>query len=127
MPSNSPSRSPVDGDAVLIVAQSGRALAAAARRAGFRPYVADLFGDSDTRKLAAGYRQVPGRLGFGFDDEPMLPVLDALAKEAGLPIGVVLGSGFESAPDRIASISARHRVLGCSADTVRVLKNPASF
>ncbi|MDB5557347.1 MAG: hypothetical protein JWQ36_281, partial [Enterovirga sp.] len=39
-------------DAILILAQSGRALAAAARRAGLRPYVADLFGDEDTRALA---------------------------------------------------------------------------
>ncbi|MFC6049036.1 tetrahydromethanopterin C1 transfer protein, partial [Methylobacterium hispanicum] len=35
-------------DAILIAAQSGRALAEAARRAGLRPLVADLFGDADT-------------------------------------------------------------------------------
>ena len=39
-------------EAILIAAQSGRALAEAARRAGLRPFVADLFGDSDTLALS---------------------------------------------------------------------------
>jgi uncharacterized protein len=34
--------------AILIAAITGRSLAAAARRAGFRPLVADLFNDADT-------------------------------------------------------------------------------
>ncbi len=37
-----------DAPAVLIAATSGRALAASARRAGYRPLVADFFGDHDT-------------------------------------------------------------------------------
>jgi predicted ATP-grasp superfamily ATP-dependent carboligase len=127
MLSNSPSRLQGDGDAVLIAAQSGRAIAAAARRAGFRPYVADLFGDSDTRTLAAGYRQVAGSFGVRVSGEPVLRILDDLAREAGSPLGVILGSGFEAAPDQIALIGSRHQVLGCSADTVRLLKDPASL
>ena len=45
-----------EGGAVLIAAQSGRALAQAARRAGLRPFVLDLFGDEDTLALAEAHR-----------------------------------------------------------------------
>ena len=127
MPSTWPFRSPVEGDAVLIAAQSGRALAAAARRAGLRPYVVDLFGDSDTRALASGYRRAEGRFGEGIGSGHIFSILDDLAREAGAPLGVILGSGFEAAPDRIAAISARYPILGCSAATVRAVKDPARF
>jgi predicted ATP-grasp superfamily ATP-dependent carboligase len=41
---------------LLIVGASGRAAAASARRAGFDPYVIDLFADADTRRLAETVR-----------------------------------------------------------------------
>ena len=44
-----------DGASLLIVAVSGRALAASARRAGFVPLVADFFADTDTRQIAHCY------------------------------------------------------------------------
>ncbi|MFE1601849.1 ATP-grasp domain-containing protein [Methylobacterium sp. ID0610] len=112
------------GGAILIAAQSGRALAAAARRAGLRPFVADLFGDADTRALAAGYRQVPGRFGAGPGGRAVLAALDALAAEAGPSLGVVLGSGFEGSPALMRAIAARHRLIGAAPDTVAALKDP---
>lgn len=117
------------GEAILIAAQSGRALAEAARRAGFRPFVADLFGDEDTLALAAAHRPLPGRFGTGrLGGEAALSALDALAEQAGgRHLGVVLGSGFEGAPDLIAAIAARHRLLGADARTVAALKDPFGF
>jgi len=119
----------VGGDAVLIAAQSGRALAQAARRAGLRPYVLDLFGDRDTLDLAQAHRPLPGRFGTGrLGGEAVLAGLDALAALAGgQPLGVILGSGFEGAPDLIAAIAARHRLLGARAPTVAALKDPLAF
>jgi uncharacterized protein len=128
MPTNSPSRSPAEGGAVLIAAQSGRALAAAARRAGLKPYVADLFGDTDTRALAAGYRRVPGRLGQGLAGDAVARALDDLAASCPAPpLGLVLGSGFEASPDLIARLGRRHRLLGSPAEAVRTLKDPFRF
>jgi len=43
---------PADGASLLVVAVSGRALAASARRAGLVPLVADFFADADTRRIA---------------------------------------------------------------------------
>ncbi|WP_082171614.1 ATP-grasp domain-containing protein [Methylobacterium indicum] len=115
------------GEAVLIAAQSGRALAAAARRAGYRPFVADLFGDDDTRSLAAGYRRVPGRLGAGPGARGVEAALAALAAEAGPAVGLVLGSGFEGSPGLMRRLAERYPLLGASPDAVAALKDPDSF
>ncbi|MEH3148338.1 MAG: ATP-grasp domain-containing protein [Methylobacterium frigidaeris] len=117
------------GDAILIAAQAGRALAEAARRAGLRPYVADLFGDEDTRALSAGYRQVAGRFGTGPGGRAVLDALDALAAEAGArrPIGLVLGSGFEGSPGLMTALARRHRLLGAGPPCVAGLKDPLAL
>ncbi|TNC15873.1 ATP-grasp domain-containing protein [Methylobacterium terricola] len=113
--------------AVLIAAQSGRALAAAARRAGYRPFVADLFGDADTRALAAGYRRVPGRLGAGPGAHGIESALADLAAEAGDAVGLVLGSGFEGARNLMRRLAGRHTLLGASPEAVATLKDPGRF
>ncbi|RVU17822.1 ATP-grasp domain-containing protein [Methylobacterium oryzihabitans] len=115
------------GDAILIAAQAGRALAEAARRADLRPYVADLFGDEDTRALSAGYRRVPGRFGSGPGGRAVRDALDALAAEAGAPLGLVLGSGFEGAPGLMAALAGRHRLLGAAPSCVAALKDPLTL
>ena len=118
-----------DGDAVLIAAQSGRALAQAARRAGLRPFVLDLFGDEDTVQVAEAHRPLPGRFGAGRRaGEAVLAGLAELeALAGGRARGVVLGSGFEGAPELIARIAARHRLIGAGPDSVAALKNPATL
>ncbi|KNY23519.1 ATP-grasp domain-containing protein [Methylobacterium sp. ARG-1] len=114
-------------EAILIAAQAGRALAAAARRAGLRPFVADLFGDADTLALSEAYRPLPGRFGSRIADDAMLAAIDDLAACAGSRLGIVLGSGFEDAPDLVARIAARHRLIGADADAVAALKDPLGF
>jgi len=114
-------------DAILVAAQAGRALAEAARRAGLRPFVADLFGDSDTRALADGYRALPGRFGAASNAEATCAALDDLTEAAGGAIGLILGSGFEDAPDLVARLAERHRLIGASAGTIAALKDPMAF
>ncbi|MCJ2053261.1 ATP-grasp domain-containing protein [Methylobacterium sp. J-070] len=114
-------------DGVLIAAQAGRALAEAARRAGLRPYVADLFGDSDTLALAEAHEMLPGRLGAAPDGDATLAALDRLAAMAGPSVGLILGSGFEDAPGLVARLAGRHRLIGASADTLAALKDPQAF
>lgn len=118
-----------EGDAVLIAAQSGRALAQAARRAGLRPFVLDLFGDEDTLALAEAHRPLPGRFGVSHrGGNAVLSEIDALADYAGnRSLGIVLGSGFEDAPELMARIAARHRLIGAGSGTVAVLKDPLLF
>jgi predicted ATP-grasp superfamily ATP-dependent carboligase len=125
-----PSRATLQGEApaLMIAAQSGRALAAAARRAGFVPLVADLFGDDDTIALAAAHRLLRGRFGIGLAEGDVVPALDTLA--AGWPgevRGLVLGSGFERAPGLMAMLERRFDLIGASAEAVRRLKDPVGF
>ena len=56
--------------AVLIVALSGRALAESARRGGYAPLVADMFGDMDTLKAAQRHVRLAGGLATGIEQRP---------------------------------------------------------
>ena len=109
--------------AILIAAISGRSLAAAARRAGFRPLVADLFNDSDTLQLADRAVTLSGSLQSGIDPERLAETLRALSG-ADKPVAVVYGSGFERRPDMINIIAEEFVVAGNSAATIRQVKEP---
>lgn len=114
------------GETVLIAAFSGRALAQAARRAGYVPLVVDAFGDTDTRAAAAGYAQIANAVRNGFSAKPLFAALDALTAQApSRPIGIVLGSGFEDRPKLIESLDKCYGLLGTKAETVAELKDPA--
>lgn len=111
-------------NAVLIAAISGRSLAAAARRAGFRPLVADLFNDDDTLALAERARKLSGSLQLGIDGERIVETLTELAGED-KPIAVIYGSGFERRPQMIEAIARKFQVAGNDAQTVDQVKDPA--
>ncbi|HEX4262283.1 MAG TPA: ATP-grasp domain-containing protein [Acetobacteraceae bacterium] len=108
---------------MLIAALSGRALAAAAHRSGFRPLVADFFGDLDTVALSAAVERVSGSLARGLRRPALLATLDRLAAGRA-PVGVVCGSGFEDRPALLAAIGRRHRLLGNRPDTMQAVKRP---
>src|SRR5262249_9903019 len=106
---------------VLIVAASGRALAAAARRGGFAPRVADWFGDADTLALADQHRRLPRGMTTGMERNEVMDALTALAD--GNP-GVVCGTGFEDRPELIAAIARQWPLIGNGADVVARVKDP---
>src|SRR5687768_638091 len=116
------------GPPILIAALSGRAAAMAARRAGFAPYVADLFADEDTLAIAAGTRRIRGDLTSGFEEGALLDALGALAAAMpGPPLGVVYGAGFEHRPALLSRIAARWPLLGNAPGTVEAVKDPWRF
>lgn len=107
---------------MLVVARSGRALAVAARRAGYAPLVADFHGDDDARAVAARLVRLPARPSAG-------ALLDALAglAEGASPVGLAYGSLFEARPDLLDAVAAVHPVLGNGAAAVRRVKDPYAF
>jgi uncharacterized protein len=109
--------------ALLIAAVSGRALAAAARRAGYRPLVADLFRDDDTVALAGRAVRLPGSLRGGIDPERVVPTLEALA-EGEAPVAAICGSGFERLPETIDAIARTFPLAGNRGTAIRRVKNP---
>jgi predicted ATP-grasp superfamily ATP-dependent carboligase len=118
-------KSPNSG-ALLIAAISGRALAAAVRRAGYRPLVADFFCDIDTVALAERTAKLPGDLQSGIDDGRMVETLRQLAGDD-RPLAIVLGSGFERKPDLVDEIARRFPLAGNDGATIRRIKDPATL
>jgi len=112
--------------AVLIVALSGRALAASARRGGYVPLVADMFGDRDLLHAAHKHVRLAGGLASGIGDRDLIDALHKL-DDGQEPIGVVYGTGFEGRPELLSRIAERWPLLGNSASVVARLKDPQTF
>ena len=120
--------SPDKGTPLLIAAVSGRALATAARRAGFRPLVADFFADSDTAALSGLCIKMPGDIGDGFRWGSLYPALAELdARAPSPPLGLVYGAGFEDRPALLSRIAGHFQVLGNDPGTVALVKDPQIF
>lgn len=118
-------KSPNSG-VLLIAAISGRALAAAARRAGYRPLVADFFCDIDTVALAERTAKLPGDLQNGIDNGRMVETLRQLAGDD-RPLAIVLGSGFERKPDLVDEIARHFPLAGNVGAAIRRIKDPATL
>jgi predicted ATP-grasp superfamily ATP-dependent carboligase len=128
MLSASPVNSPDHRPCVLVAALSGRALAELACKAGYRPLVADLFGDMDTRRYAEAVRVLRGNLMQGPEPDDLIGALSDLAQSAEEPpIGLVCGAGFEQRPELLDALALKWPLLGCSADVVTQAKDPASL
>ena len=123
-----PKSSQANQSSLLIAAVSGRALAQAARRAGYIPLVADFFADQDTEAHCHACLKVAGDIRHGFEGDFLLHALDTLADAAPSPLlGVVYGAGFEDRPELLARLASRWPLLGNDAATVARLKDPAAF
>lgn len=118
----------MSGDTVLIAAFSARALAASARRAGYRPLVVDCFGDADTEAHAEALVCLPARVQVGFTARPLMAALEQLSAAApSPPIGLVLGAGFECNPRLVAKLASRFALIGNDAETIQRAKDPSHF
>src|SRR5262245_46507111 len=128
MPSSWRVSSLPEPEVYLLVALSARALAVAARRAGRRAVVADLFGDTDARASAEASLVVEGDFDAGFDGEALLAAAERLAPPtSSLRFGLVYSSGLESRPDLLAQLAAGRRLFGNAPATVARTKNPREF
>lgn len=113
---------------VLIAALSGRALAASASRAGYRPVVVDCFGDADLATAPGDSCCLPAGVRAGFRRSPLIDALDNLQSRCTTPArGLILGTGFEDQPNLIARLADRYPILGSDADTIAAVKDPAVF
>lgn len=109
--------------AVLVVAISGRALAASARRGGYLPLVTDMFGDEDTLKSAHAHVRLAGDLTSGIQEHALIEALQTLSRGQN-PAGVVYGTGFEDRTWLLQRLAEHWRLLGNRAEVVAKAKNP---
>lgn len=107
---------------ILIIANSGRMLAQAAKNAGLKPLVIDLFADLDTQCHAEAVRQIPS-----LADIHLIPILNYFIEHYAVT-HVIYGSGFEYYPESLRYLSSRLHVLGNTPDTfVKLHDKPAFF
>jgi predicted ATP-grasp superfamily ATP-dependent carboligase len=116
----------MDNKAVVILAASGRALAASARRGGYLPLVVDWFGDADTLALSAAHVRLENGLARGMTAGALDAAMSAVTKGY-QPLGIVCGTGFEDRAELLEHLAQRWRIFACSADTVRRVKDPEAF
>lgn len=107
---------------LLILARSGRALAAAAQAAGYAPLVVDQFGDSDLRGLAAGLRVLPPTRDFRLAKTPVIEALAALARGRRLPL--VWGGGLEASTSLLRTLAAHYELLGTPPAALAAVIDP---
>lgn len=98
---------------LIVISASARAAAWSARQSGFSALAVDQFGDVDLREVASQVCVV--------DDWPR----GVLGAVAGLPNGpFVFGGGLENSPGLIEELAASREVLGCSAESLRLVRDP---
>ncbi|CAO3359804.1 ATP-grasp domain-containing protein [Azospirillum melinis] len=108
---------------ILVAALSGRAVAQAVARTGAAVATLDQFGDAD---LPLPARCVAGDPVTGFEQDALIAAARMLAPPGS---GLVVGSGFEQAPDLLAALmqAGPYRLHGNGPDAVRAVKDPSGF
>ncbi len=109
----------------LIISQSGRALAASAKRTGIDTHVIDFFADEDTVECTLSNHSVTGFSGRS-NSEALIDIIDEYTSNSP-DIRVVVGNGFEECPDLLARLEQRFSVIGNHSSVVRQVKDPAVF
>jgi len=120
-----PAERPSTGRPIVVVAQSGRALARSAGRAGIPVHVLDLYADGDTSTLARSVSRI-GSIATGFRADRLLASLHRIEAREGID-GIVAGSGFEERIDVLEAMARVGRLLGNPPEVVRRAKDPACF
>lgn len=106
---------------IVVVANSGRMLAQAAKKAGFKPLVIDLFADLDTQNYAEDVRLVPS-----LAIEHLIPAIDYFVNDYAVA-DMIYGSGLENHPESLFYLHSRLNILGNNPDTFMRLLNKQAF
>ncbi len=108
---------------VLVFAQSGRFIAEAAARAGYPVRVADCFADSDTRSVAEAVIRLPPL--NELTENQLLQTLCSLSQNQ--PCLLIYGTGIERFYPILSQLPAHIEVIGNSAHTLALLREPQTF
>jgi methenyltetrahydromethanopterin cyclohydrolase len=107
---------------ILVIAGSGRQLAQAAKNAGLKPLVIDLFADLDMQYYAEAFEQVSS-----LAEKHLTLAVDYFIERYAVA-HVIYGSGFEYYPESLHYLASRLLVLGNLPDTfVKLHDKPVFF
>lgn len=109
----------------LIIAESGRALAVSAAKAGYQCHVIDRFNDTDTAAASLSQCRVNTGDNHGLDTRHLSQLLEPFRKT---PLaGIVTGSGLELNPAWLEDLSEDWPLLANAGNTLRECKSPECF
>lgn len=111
----------LQNNTVLIIGQSGRMLANAAKQAGYQPLVIDLFADQDTAKMAVQLWQVDDLSLISI--QAIIPTILLKYKVAAL----IYGSGMENQPETLAYLAQSFKIFANVVTTCQQLNNKKTF
>jgi predicted ATP-grasp superfamily ATP-dependent carboligase len=113
---------------IATVGLSARMLTQSAHRAGFNVAALDIFGDRDTRSVAALWFDIGGGDGGGLSIDRQR-MFDALERTARLPrmLGFVAGSGLETLTQQLCGASRLPRFIGNGAAATTAVREPRRF
>ncbi len=112
-----------DSTSLLILANSGRAIAESAVRGGYRVTVIDAFCDEDTLAVADCW---PASHEFSrVDVDELIEEMAALFPQH--PCGVVYGAGLEQASSLLSRLSQHCRLFGNAPSVLERLRNPRRY
>jgi predicted ATP-grasp superfamily ATP-dependent carboligase len=109
---------------IVLAGLSVRALAASARRGGWRVIGLDVFGDVDTRACCDAWRPIGASDALEIDVQRLERALREVAPGSD---GWVAGSGFEDRPEALALGAGTLPLLGNDAAAVRRVRDPGIF
>jgi predicted ATP-grasp superfamily ATP-dependent carboligase len=112
-----------DVGSLLILANSGRAIAESARRGGYRVTVLDGFCDQDTLAVADCW---PVTQGFAHLDVDMF-VQEMASLMPEHPCGLVYGAGLEESATLLDRLSGCCRLLGNDPSVLELIRRPRRF
>jgi uncharacterized protein len=112
-----------DTGALLIMANSGRAMAESAIRGGYSVTVLDGFCDQDTLAVADCW---PMSQGFAELDAAAF-IEEMTSPFPQHPCGVVYGAGLEGASSLLSALSAHCRLFGNDPSVLEMLRTPRRF
>ena len=115
---------------IAVAAMSARALAESAARDGFNVVALDLFGDVDTRRVAARWLPIGAPGSLQIEPASVLAALRQVVHEGrhGAPLlGWVAGSGFEGDAALLEQGAGLLPLIGTAPTAVRRLRDPAAF
>ncbi|MES9991320.1 MAG: ATP-grasp domain-containing protein [Candidatus Thiodiazotropha sp.] len=108
---------------LLILANSGRAIAESARRGGYRATVLDGYCDQDTLAVANCWSVTQG---FPHLDVDMF-VHEMASLFPTQPYGVVYGAGLEESTILLNRLSEKHRIFGNDPSLLELLRRPQRY
>ena len=104
-----------------MISVSARMLAELGVRAGYDVVAVDRFGDFDLQQLCPSVSVLRDLGGQG----GMAALVDA-AERIPAP-SVIYGAGLENRPDLVARLAAGRRLLGCTRETLKRVRDPATL